>query len=532
MRPLVLLDESIATAFLCSDRKEDVLQGWVLERESGRCQQAVVTQHATQTIGTLSKRTTRIVDVEEVSHRVQLAVDEEQSRIDAKLDGEEAMLVFFVRPMPKLLSATSPFFRTCAGTNEPTLCSLEALECINATCSTSQQTTTSTAVQGSEKGAPRSWRKGWKPGTSQNGRLHGTWLLRSMHHLMTQSCLIRNFCQKWQMLESFFRDGHSGMLCGGALPSPFMRKRYGWLCTLDIVVQITVDGCLGLYLAYILSSYTHLLVTGLEQLGDQAPAAFTDLMHWMMKEPGGLKLHEETSFLYGYLFLQSLSWWSWAVLNAFPIHMHSSLSFFIVVLCIGGLSAGLAISHDFFALSTWIVDGLHFCLSAVYMFQLRGIAWAWLLVRGKRKNKVEGRPDTMVEHLPLEHVIAGVLVLAPLVLILPTTVLFYLFACILNMTVHLIRQMLQIGSTCLRSFPVVGLGVHLFFPCFFPAGLQVELVQLPLREPELAIRIASTANPISNCFADLRSTLHSDGNAAFPTPLTLLEGLALGKRVW
>ena len=442
------------------------------------------------------------------------------------------MLVLFARPMPKLFSATSPFFRTCAGTNEPTLCSLEALECINTTCSTSQQPTTSTAAQGSEAVAPQSWMKGWKPGTGVNERLQGTWLLRSMHHLMTQSCLVRNLRQKWQMLQSFSRDGHCSMLCGGALPSPFMRKRYRWLCTLDIVVQIAIDGCLGVYLACTLSSNAHLLVTGLEQMGDQAPAAFTDLMHWMMKEPGGLKLHEETSLLYGFLFLQSLLWWSWAVLDVLPIHMHSALSFFIMVLCIGGLSAGLAISHDFFALSTWIVDGLHFCLSAVYTFQLRGIAWAWLLVRGKRKNKVEGRPDTVVEHLPLEHVIVGVLVLAPLVLILPTTVLFYLFACILNMIVHLIRQMLQIGSTCLCSFPVVGLGVHLFFPCFFPAGLQVELVQIPLHKPQQAIRVASTTNAVWNCFADLRTTLHSDGNAAFPTPLALLEGLALGKRAW
>lgn len=532
MRPLVLLDESIAQAFLCSDRKEDVLRGWILEREPGRCGQAVVAQHATQTVGTLSRRTAEIVEVEEVSHRVQLVVDEEQSRLDAKLDGEEAMLVLFARPMPKLFSATSPFFRTCAGTNEPTLCSLEALECINTTSSTSQQPTTSTASQGSETVVPRSWMKGWKPRTGLNERLQGTWLLKSTHHLMTRSCLVRNFRQKWQILESFFRDGHCSMLCGGALPSPFMRKRYGWLCTLDIVVQIAVDGCLGVYLACMLSSNAHLLVTGLEQLGDQAPAAFTDLMHWMMKEPGGLKLHEETSLLYGHLFLQSLLWWSWAVLDVLPIHMHSALSFFIVVLCVGGLSAGLAISHDFFALSTWIVDGLHCCLSAVYRLQLRGIAWAWLLVRGKRKNKVEGRPDTVVEHLPLEHVIAGVLVLAPLVLILPTTVLFYIFACILNMTVHLIRQMLQIGSTCLRSFPLVGLGVHLFFPCFFPAGLQVELVHLPLRKPQQAIRLASTTNTVWNCFADLRATLHSDGNAAFPTPLALVEGLALGKRAW
>lgn len=533
MRRLVLLDESFAKAFLCSDRKQDALRGWILEREQGRSREAVVVEHAAPKVGTVSRRSAETKDEPDVSNRVQLVADEERSRFEAKLDGEEAMIVLFVRPTPKLFSGTSPFFRTCAGTHEPTLCSLEALECINTTCSTSERARASTPLQRKQQhGSACWWMEGWRGRPDTRVGTRGTWMQSCTRVLKNRSYLVSNLNRKWMTVKSYVCDGYSSMQRGGALPSPYMEKRYGWLCTLDVMLQVVLDGYLGLQVAHTLSSYTAVLVTGAQEVGDKAPATFADFMYWMMREPGGLKLHEETSLLYGHLFLQSLSWWSWAIAKILPLHMQSLVSFLIATLCIGGLSSGLAIANDGFALSTWIVDRLHFCLSSVYVIQLRGIAWAWLLVRGKRRNKVEGRPDTVVEYLPLEHVIAGVLMLAPLVLILPTTVLFYLFACLLSTAVHLIRKVLQIVSTCLHSFPTVGLGLYLLFPCFYPDGLLVEIVHLPFSQPQQAIRIASTTKPVSRCFTELKAALRSQGSDTFQSPLAILEGIVCGRRAW
>jgi len=97
--------------------------------------------------------------------------------------------------------------------------------------------------------------------------------------------------------------------------------------------------------------------------------------------------------------------------------------------------------------------------------------------------------------LVLEQLIVGVLLFTPLLLLLPTTLVFFAFATLLHRGFVCVRTALAASAAVLRANPAYCIVHRLFCPAAYPAGIWLEVVVSPALRDGSGSGSAAVAKP-------------------------------------
>ncbi|KAJ6795940.1 N-acetylglucosaminyl-phosphatidylinositol biosynthetic protein gpi1-like isoform X7 [Iris pallida] len=109
-------------------------------------------------------------------------------------------------------------------------------------------------------------------------------------------------------------------------------------------------------------------------------------------------------------------------------------------------------------------------MSFLYSRQIHALASLWRLFRGRKWNPSRKRLDSY-DYCVEQHVV-GSLLFTPLLLLLPTTSVFYMFFTILYTTISFICFMIEITISILRATPYAEVLLWLRFP----SGVWIEIM--------------------------------------------------------
>lgn len=196
---------------------------------------------------------------------------------------------------------------------------------------------------------------------------------------------------------------------------------------------------------------------------------------WLMGVPAGFKLNNELAGTLGIISLNVIQVWSTLLYLVKPV-----FGIFLHTLAISGMLLGVtvpaAMIADVLFLATLHISALHQLVAFLYSNQLQALAALWRLFRGRKRNYLRGRIDTY-DYSVEQHVV-GSLMFTPLLLLLPTTSVFYIFFTILYTSLSVLRFLLQILIAFLHCFPYAQVAIWLVQPRRFPSGIWLE--NLPL----------------------------------------------------
>lgn len=194
---------------------------------------------------------------------------------------------------------------------------------------------------------------------------------------------------------------------------------------------------------------------------------------WIMGVPAGFKLNTKLAETLGMISLNIIQVWSTLWFFAKPLFKHG-----IKVLAVSGFFLGFTIQAalfiDILLLATLHISTLHWLLALVYSHQIQALAALLRLFRGQKRNPLRARIDSY-DYSVEQHVV-GSLVFTPLLLLLPTTSVFYIFFTILNTVVSLVCIGFQFLISILHAFPYAEIAIWLFHPKRFPSGIWFKQI--------------------------------------------------------
>lgn len=194
---------------------------------------------------------------------------------------------------------------------------------------------------------------------------------------------------------------------------------------------------------------------------------------WIMGVPAGFKLNTKLAETLGMISLNIIQVWSTLWFFVKPLFKHG-----IKVLAVSGFFLGFTIQAalfvDILLLATLHISTLHWLLALVYSHQIQALAALLRLFRGQKRNPLRARIDSY-DYSVEQHVV-GSLVFTPLLLLLPTTSVFYIFFTILNTVVSLVCIGFQFLISILHAFPYAEIAIWLIHPKRFPSGIWFKQI--------------------------------------------------------
>jgi len=194
---------------------------------------------------------------------------------------------------------------------------------------------------------------------------------------------------------------------------------------------------------------------------------------WLMGVPAGFKLNDELATRLGRLSLHVIQTWATVGVLVRPA-LRICLPVLGLLAMLLGITVPAAILVDTLLLGTIHVAILHQATASLYANQLRALAALWRLFRGRKRNPLRGRQDTY--DYSVEQLVVGSLMFTPLLLLLPTTSVFYTFFTLIYSVLSIIRLCLQYIILILQSFPYSQVALRLFQPQRFPSGIWFQVV--------------------------------------------------------
>ncbi|XP_010273304.1 PREDICTED: uncharacterized protein LOC104608881 isoform X2 [Nelumbo nucifera] len=197
---------------------------------------------------------------------------------------------------------------------------------------------------------------------------------------------------------------------------------------------------------------------------------------WLMGVPAGFKLNMELARGLGLISLNVIHMWStlWFFVGFF-------FSYFLKVLSISGIILGTTVSasliKDMIVMATSHVSTLHWLISLLYSQQIQALAALWRLFRGRKWNPLRRRLDSY--DYTVEQHIVGSLLFTPLLLLLPTTSVFYIFFTIMNTTSSCICILIEVIVSILHATPYAKIFIWMVRPRRFPCGIWFEILTDP-----------------------------------------------------
>ncbi|KAF8403325.1 hypothetical protein HHK36_011427 [Tetracentron sinense] len=194
---------------------------------------------------------------------------------------------------------------------------------------------------------------------------------------------------------------------------------------------------------------------------------------WLMGVPAGFKLNTELAGVVGMMSLNVIQIWSalWFFLGFLSMHFIRGLAMSGMVL---GVTIPAALIIDMIELATLHVSTLHRLISLLYSHQIQALAALWRLFRGQKWNPLRQRLDSY--NYTVEQHIVGSLLFTPLLLLLPTTSVFYIFFTIMNTSIRLVCILIEVTISILHATPYIKIFLCLVRPRRFPSGMWFEII--------------------------------------------------------
>ncbi|XP_057717816.1 N-acetylglucosaminyl-phosphatidylinositol biosynthetic protein gpi1 isoform X1 [Arachis stenosperma] len=193
---------------------------------------------------------------------------------------------------------------------------------------------------------------------------------------------------------------------------------------------------------------------------------------WLMGDPAGFKLNAELANVLGIFSLNAIQIWStlWIFVGFITNYIIQGLAI-LGIIC--GFTAFAAMIIDMIVLATLHVSILHRLISLVYSSQIQALAALWRLFSGRKWNPLRQRLDSF-DYTVKQHIV-GSLLFTPLILLLPTTSVFYIFFSITETTINLICVLIEVIISVIHATPYVKILLWLVRPQRFPSGIWFEI---------------------------------------------------------
>jgi len=254
-------------------------------------------------------------------------------------------------------------------------------------------------------------------------------------------------------------------------PSPSAAYHASSLLLWSSVGSVVMDVLLGVLLCQLLWQYTAVLLSLVHEYSQLLHASFiaSTVTHFQ-QQPAGLKLHPHLSSLFTHYVHTTLAvhsrlvggWQGEAVIR------------WLGAVGLLGASMLLSLCSDALSVLTAHVDLLHMSFSFCYRLFLSLLSSLFLLFRGKKRNLLRNRIDTLAPSTPA--LLLGVPLFSVLLLLLPTVVVYYAFFAVVRLLLMGAQAMLWwLLATC-NCAPWVGLAVWLLRRGGLPGGVQLERI--------------------------------------------------------
>ncbi|KAJ7530523.1 hypothetical protein O6H91_14G007200 [Diphasiastrum complanatum] len=192
---------------------------------------------------------------------------------------------------------------------------------------------------------------------------------------------------------------------------------------------------------------------------------------WLMGVPAGFKLNNELAGMFGTAALNVIQMWSTLWCFCKPV-LGQCIEVLAVTAMVLGVTVSAAIVVDILSLATIHISVLYQATAFIYSIQLRTLAALWRLFRGRKYNPLRTRIDSY--DYTVEQLVVASLMFTPLLLLLPTTSVFYTFFTIIFASLSLFRYFLQMLMVVVGSFPYIEVGMWFFKPQRFSCGIWFQ----------------------------------------------------------
>ncbi|KAK8577722.1 hypothetical protein V6N13_027988 [Hibiscus sabdariffa] len=194
---------------------------------------------------------------------------------------------------------------------------------------------------------------------------------------------------------------------------------------------------------------------------------------WLMGVPAGFKLNIELAEVLGMISLNTIQIWStlWIFVGSLFIYFIKGLAILAILF---GVTIPAALVIDMIVIVTLHVSTLHWLISILYSQQLHALAALWRIFRGRKWNPLRQRLDSF-DYTVKQHVV-GSLLFTPLLLLLPTTSVFYIFFSIMNTAISLSCMFIEVIISVIHATPHIKIALRLIKPRRFPLGIWFEII--------------------------------------------------------
>lgn len=238
--------------------------------------------------------------------------------------------------------------------------------------------------------------------------------------------------------------------------------------------SVVVDVLLGNLVGFALWTHSETICKWISALADH----FTDDVLrtgcvWLMGVPAGFKLNMELAGFLGIISLNAIQIWS--TLSASASYF---CSYAVKAAGLSGMFLGItipaALFTDMVAIAAFHVSTLHRLMSLLYSLQLQALTALWRLFRGWKWNPLRQRLDSY-EYSVEQHIV-GSLLFTPLLLLLPTISVFYMFFTIVNLTISFFCVLIEVIVSIIHATPYTKILLWLVRSRRFPSGIWFDIV--------------------------------------------------------
>ncbi|KAH9713905.1 N-acetylglucosaminyl transferase component family protein / Gpi1 family protein [Citrus sinensis] len=218
---------------------------------------------------------------------------------------------------------------------------------------------------------------------------------------------------------------------------------------------------------------------------------------WLMGVPAGFKLNTELAGVLGMISLNAIQIWStlWFFVDSLLVYLVKGLAILGILF---GMTVPAALVRDMIVVVTLHVSTLHWMISLSYSQQIQALAALWRLFRGRKWNPLRQRLDSY-EYTVKQHIV-GSLLFTPLLLLLPTTSVFYIFFTMTNTSISLICMLIEVIISIIHATPYIKIVLWLLRRRRFPAGIWFEIVSChsnSVNSPEI-VSLDKISSPSKN----------------------------------
>ncbi|XP_048127726.1 N-acetylglucosaminyl-phosphatidylinositol biosynthetic protein gpi1 isoform X2 [Rhodamnia argentea] len=245
-----------------------------------------------------------------------------------------------------------------------------------------------------------------------------------------------------------------------------LRKHSMWS---TIAIDILLGNLIGLSLLYHAEAVSLWFLNSVEGLNNYLRMGSV----WLMGVPAGFKLNTELAAILGTTSLNVVQIWStlWVFVGFFLMNIVRGIA---IAGMLFGATVITALMVDMIGAATLHISALHSLIAYLYASQTQALAALWRLFRGQKLNPLRLRLDSY-DYTVEQHVV-GSLLFTPLLLLLPTTCVFYIFFTIVNTSIRVSHVLVEVFISIIHETPYVKILLWLVRPTRFPAGIWFEIV--------------------------------------------------------